>query len=232
MPATSRRSLAEPCSGGIRAGDVRRAQRPAVVHRSPPCSDRRARGTSASRSAAGVRIYGSRQLCLSPSGGARFSITAPMGRAVARAITQIPDDAWVGIKYPHAIWDQEEDRWVSDAEVAEIAFTVFTSRAQAEHISARLVVRRVKRLNPKTVPDRQRRVAGPGRDRVQPHPRRRDPRLKVPRQGDHRHDPHPAHRRARPLRPPSAAAPTQRWPWQNPWQEMFTNAAGPPIPAT
>ena len=75
-----------------------------------------------------------------------------MDWAVTRVITQIPDDAWVGIKYPHTIWDQEEDRWVSDAEVTEIAFTAFTSRAQAEHISARLIVRRVKHLNPKTVP--------------------------------------------------------------------------------
>ncbi len=86
------------------------------------------------------------------TGGARFSITARMDPAVTRAITTIPDDAWVGIKYPHAIYDEDEQRWVSDAEVAEIGFTAFTSRKQAEHISARLIVRRVKRLNPKTVP--------------------------------------------------------------------------------
>jgi len=86
------------------------------------------------------------------TGGARFSITARMDPAVTRAITQIPDDAWVGIKYPHAIYDQDEHRWVSDAEVAEIAFTAFTSRRHSEHISARLIVRRVKRLNPKEVP--------------------------------------------------------------------------------
>jgi len=86
------------------------------------------------------------------TGGARFSITARMDPAVTRAITQIPDDAWVGIKYPHAIYDQEEQRWVSDAEVAEIGFTAFTSRRHSEHIGARLIVRRVKRLNPATVP--------------------------------------------------------------------------------
>ncbi len=87
--------------------------------------------------------------------GARFSITARLDAAVTRAITQIPDDAWVGITYPHAIWDQDEQRWVSDAQVAEIGFTAFTSRIQADHISARLNVRRVKRLNPKTVPTGQ-----------------------------------------------------------------------------
>ena len=35
------------------------------------------------------------------------------------------------------------------AEVAETPFTAFTSRRKAEHITARLVVRRVKRLNPR-----------------------------------------------------------------------------------
>ena len=85
-------------------------------------------------------------------GGARFSVTARMDRAVSRAITQIPEDDWVGITYPHAIYDQDENRWVSDAQVAEIGFTAFTSRPKSEHIRARLIVRRVKRLNPKSGP--------------------------------------------------------------------------------
>ena len=89
------------------------------------------------------------------TGGARFSITARMDPAVTRAISQIPDDAWVPIKYPHAIYDDDEQRWVSDAEVAEITFTAFTSRRLDEHIGARLIVRRVKRLNPKEVPTGQ-----------------------------------------------------------------------------
>src|SRR5674476_601694 len=202
------------------------------------------------------------------TGGARFSITARMDPAVTRAITTISDDAWVGIKYPHAIYDQEEQRWVSDAEVAEIGFTAFTSRRRDEHIDARLIVRRVKRLNAATVPagqgalfstwrhhavftdsaesmlaaesvnrdhanareghrraeerparapafranQRERRVAGPGGDLVQPDPRRRDPGLQVPRPGHDHHHPHPAHRRAgphRPLGPPAASAPTR-----------------------
>src|SRR5665647_1295068 len=66
--------------------------------------------------------------------------------------TQASSGIWVGITYPHAIYDQEEQRWVSDAEVAEIGFTAFTSRRHSEHIGARLIVRRVKRLNPTTVP--------------------------------------------------------------------------------
>jgi len=78
-----------------------------------------------------------------------------MNPAVVRAITGIPEDAWTPIHYPNAIWDEDEARLVSDAEVAEIAFTAFTSRRKAEHVDARLIVRRVKRLNPKAVPPGQ-----------------------------------------------------------------------------
>ena len=81
--------------------------------------------------------------------GARFSLTARMDPAVTAAISRIPEDDWVSIKYPNAIWDQAEDRWVSDAQVAEVEYTAFTSRKKAEHVTARLIVRRVKRLNPK-----------------------------------------------------------------------------------
>ncbi|MGC0143503.1 IS1380 family transposase [Pseudactinotalea sp. Z1732] len=81
-------------------------------------------------------------------GGARFSITARMDKAVVAAISRIGEEDWVGIKYPEAIWDQDEQRWISDAEVAEIPYTAFTSRKKADHVAARLIVRRVKRLNP------------------------------------------------------------------------------------
>jgi hypothetical protein len=84
--------------------------------------------------------------------GARFSITARHTPTVTRAIATIPDTAWVPIRYPNAIWDDDEQRWISDAEVAEIEFTAFTSRRKNEHVTASLIVRRVRRLNPKTVP--------------------------------------------------------------------------------
>jgi len=83
---------------------------------------------------------------------ARFSVTARMDPAVRRAITGIDENAWRPIHYPNAVWDEDEQRLVSDAEVAEIDFTAFTSRRKAEHIDARLIVRRVKRLNPASVP--------------------------------------------------------------------------------
>ena len=84
--------------------------------------------------------------------GARFSVTARLTPAVSSAITTIPDQAWIPIHYPNAIWDEAEQRLVSDAEVAEIGFTAFTGRRRAEHVTARLIVRRVRRLNPTTVP--------------------------------------------------------------------------------
>ena len=87
--------------------------------------------------------------------GAQFSVTARMDKAVTRTITQIGEDDWVPIKYARAIYDEDEQRWVSDAQVAEITFTAFTSRRTSEHITARLIVRRVKRLNPKSAPTGQ-----------------------------------------------------------------------------
>lgn len=77
-----------------------------------------------------------------------FSVTARMTPSVTAAITSIDPDAWNPIKYPNAVYDQDEQRWVSDAEVAEVPFVAFTGRRKAEHVPCRLVVRRVKRLQP------------------------------------------------------------------------------------
>lgn len=80
---------------------------------------------------------------------AEVSITVRMDPAVKRAIATISDDAWQAIKYTDAIYDQETDRWISRAEVAEIDFTAFTSRPKDEQVPGRLVVRRIPELNPK-----------------------------------------------------------------------------------
>ena len=79
--------------------------------------------------------------------GARFSITARHDTAVVAAIGTIPEQAWIPITYPEAIYDDQEQRWISDAEVAETPYTGFTSRRLDRHVTARLIVRRVKRLN-------------------------------------------------------------------------------------
>jgi hypothetical protein len=87
--------------------------------------------------------------------GARFSITVRMDAAVRRAVATIPETAWVAIKYPQAVWDDEEQRWVSDAEIAEVTYTAFTSHPKDQQVTARLIVRRVRRRNPASVPQGQ-----------------------------------------------------------------------------
>lgn len=82
--------------------------------------------------------------------GMWFSITARLNPKVTAAIAAISDDAWTPIQYPQAIWDATEQRWVSDAELAEIDFTAFTSKNKDQHVPCRLIVRRVKRLQPRT----------------------------------------------------------------------------------
>jgi hypothetical protein len=95
--------------------------------------------------------YGHDIIATARRAGARFSVTARLTATVTRAITTIPEQAWVPIRYPNAIFDDHEQRWVSAAEVAEIGFTAFTGRRTAEHITARLIVRRVRRLYPATI---------------------------------------------------------------------------------
>ena len=79
--------------------------------------------------------------------GAAVSVTARMDKAVKKAITAIGDDAWQAIEYTDAIYEEESKTWVSNAEVAEIGFTAFASRKKSEHITGRLVVRRIPELN-------------------------------------------------------------------------------------
>lgn len=80
-----------------------------------------------------------------------FSITARKDRAVTAAIASIADDAWTTIRYPAAVFDEQLQQWVSDAEVAEIPFTAFASRGKTRQITARLIVRRVRDANPEHV---------------------------------------------------------------------------------
>jgi hypothetical protein len=72
-----------------------------------------------------------------------------MDPKVKAAIAAIADTAWTPIRYPRAVWDDQLRRWVSNAEVAEVPYTAFTSK-KGKAITARLIVRRVKDLNRKT----------------------------------------------------------------------------------
>lgn len=81
------------------------------------------------------------------AGGADVSVTARLDSAVRKRIAAIPAAGWTPIKYTHAIFDEDTRTWISDAEVAEIPYTAFTSRKKTDHISGRLIVRRIPELN-------------------------------------------------------------------------------------
>ncbi len=89
-------------------------------------------------------------------GGAFFSVTARMDAKIRSAIAAIGEDAWTPVSYPKAIWDEDQRRWISDAEVAEVPYTAFASK-KGHAVTARLIVRRVRDLN---------RKAGEGQDEL------------------------------------------------------------------
>jgi hypothetical protein len=81
-------------------------------------------------------------------GGACFSVTAPVNRKIRAAIASIPEGAWTPITYPRAVWDEDQGRLISDAQVAEVPYTAFASK-KGRAVTARLIVRRVRDLNRK-----------------------------------------------------------------------------------
>lgn len=99
--------------------------------------------------------YGHPSVAAALRAGAVVSVTVRMIPTITTAIAAIPDTAWLPIRYPNAIFDDAEQRWVSDAEVAEVPFTAFTGRRTTDHVPGRLIVRRVKRLSPAHVPTGQ-----------------------------------------------------------------------------
>src|SRR5207245_10699694 len=62
----------------------------------------------------------------------------------------VDEAASVDIKYPQAIWDEDEQRWISDAQIAETTYTAFEGTRW--QVTARLIARRVKRLTPQAHP--------------------------------------------------------------------------------
>ncbi|MEX5638081.1 IS1380 family transposase, partial [Parafrankia sp. FMc2] len=75
----------------------------------------------------------------------RFSVTTPVDTKIHRAVTGIPEDAWTPIRYPRAVWDETNNAWISDAEIAEVDYTAFASGRHTTH--GRLIVRRVRDQN-------------------------------------------------------------------------------------
>ena len=89
--------------------------------------------------------YGAPACKAARRGGACFSVTARMDPRVKAAIASIGEDAWQPVSYPQAVWDEQERRLVSAAEVAGIGYTAVASK-KGQAITARLIVRRVRRL--------------------------------------------------------------------------------------
>ncbi|WP_211588763.1 IS1380 family transposase [Allorhizocola rhizosphaerae] len=78
--------------------------------------------------------------------GANFSVTMQSNSKVAAAIAGIDETAWRPVRYPGAVLDETTGQWISDAEVAETAYTAFETTQHK--VTARLVVRRVREKNP------------------------------------------------------------------------------------
>ncbi len=91
----------------------------------------------------GDSAYGNRKVVRAcRRAGAQFSLVMTRNAAVDRAITAIDEAAWTPVCYPGAVRDPDTGAWISDAEIAEIAYTAFASTK--DRVTARLVVRRVK----------------------------------------------------------------------------------------
>lgn len=83
----------------------------------------------------------------------RFSVTTRIDAKIRAACESIADDEWIDIKYPQAVWDDDAGRWISDAQIAEATYTAFAGTRHA--ITARLIVRRIRRDDPTQTPGQE-----------------------------------------------------------------------------
>jgi Transposase DDE domain group 1 len=94
-------------------------------------------------------FYSRKVIAVCRRAGACFSVTVRIDKKVKRSIEAIPADAWVEIAYPQPVWDDEQQRFISRAQIAEIRYTAF--EGTADEVTARLIVRRIPDLNKTTV---------------------------------------------------------------------------------
>ena len=94
-------------------------------------------------------FYGRPTIGAAVKAGARVSVTVRLDPNIKKAIGAIDEHAWTPIQYTDAVFDEATGAWISKAEVAEVAYTAFPSRKQAEQVPGRLIVRRIPDLNPK-----------------------------------------------------------------------------------
>lgn len=81
------------------------------------------------------------------TGGVQLSVTVRMNTKIKAAIAAIDEGSWTKIQYKNAIYDEATQAWVSEAEVAEVDFTAFTSKKKPLQVTGRLIVRRVPEKN-------------------------------------------------------------------------------------
>jgi hypothetical protein len=98
-------------------------------------------------------FYSRKVLWAARRAGARFSVTARADAKVQAACDAVPNDAWVDIKYPQAIWDEDEQRWISNAQIAETNLHRLRRHPAGDHRAAD----RAPRQTPRHPPD-----PGPG----------------------------------------------------------------------
>jgi hypothetical protein len=79
---------------------------------------------------------------------AHLSVTTRIDPKIRLAITGIDEASWTAIEYPNAIYDEDAGEWISDAEITEVPYTAFAA-SKTHRTSSRLIVRRLRRLNPK-----------------------------------------------------------------------------------
>jgi len=96
-------------------------------------------------------FYSKKVIAACQRAGVRFSVTVRMDKKITRTIETIPQDAWVEIEYTQPVWDEEQQRFVSRAQIAETRYTAFEDTNQA--VTPRLIVRRIPDLNKTAVND-------------------------------------------------------------------------------
>ena len=126
----------------LRAGKAGSGKGAATMVAEAIATARRA-GASGQILVRGDSAYGSSTVvaaCL--KAGVQFSLVLTKNPSVARAIETIEEDAWQAVKYPGSFTDPDTGELISDAEVAEVEFTAFTSTQHP--VTARLIIRRVR----------------------------------------------------------------------------------------
>ncbi|MFU8854696.1 IS1380 family transposase [Micromonospora sp. SL1-18] len=83
----------------------------------------------------------------------RFSVTTRIDAKIRTACDSINEDEWIDIRYPQAVWDDDTGRWISDAQIAETTYTAFAGTRHA--VTARLIVRRIRRDDPAQIPGQE-----------------------------------------------------------------------------